>query len=233
MRGAAAVVADERTKARPSRLARSRIRPVGTGAPQAVHDAPSGSGLGRSRGPIGGKSTGATPVATRRVVIRYPQGVSSATPAPPAPTTARGSDQPMSPTEGRRGRRPARPQPLPTQLLEGQGPARPPPVADGGPGPRHRPDDRARGVLRRHPPADGRPAGRRRCAVDRGPRGPRRGLRPDRRRARRGRRLRGRGHRRRPATLGRPVRSSGRRPDGPPVIHDFARGPWTIRGQPR
>ncbi len=43
---------------------------------------------------------------------------------------------------------------LSAQLLEGQGPARSAPQPDRGPGPRHRPDDRAGGILRRHPPAD-------------------------------------------------------------------------------
>ena len=59
-------------KATSSRRARIRMRAVGTVAPQAVHVAPSGSGRGRSRGPIGRQSSGATATAARDAPGRYP-----------------------------------------------------------------------------------------------------------------------------------------------------------------
>ena len=110
-------------------------------------------------------------------------------------------------------------------LLQGQGGPDPPPVADGGPGPRDRPDDRARGVLRRHPPADVGPArgGRCRCRCWSSRTTSR--LRPNGRRAGRGRPVRRRGDRRRPPDAGppgpneRPLRPDRRRPvlpDGAP-----------------
>ena len=75
-----------------------------------------------------------------------------------------------------------RSRPLPSQLHARQGAARAASRANRGPGPRDHPDDRARGVLRRHPPADERPARGRRLARGARPRGPRDRLRAHRRR---------------------------------------------------
>ena len=95
-----------------------------------------------------------------------------------------------------------RSEPLPAQLRQGHRPAHAPAVAHGGAGPRDRPDDRARGVLRRHPPADCGVARRRRRAVDPRARGPRPGMRSHRRGAWRGGQVRRRGDRRRATHAG-------------------------------
>ncbi len=139
-------------------------------------DAVEQSGGGRSRGSIGRQSTEA-PVRHARPARRSipPGGIGGCRRPTGVPSASDEVRPPMSPTDGPSAGAAAGPEPLPPQLLQGQGPARPAPVADGGPGPRHRPDDRARGVLRRHPAADRRPAGRRRRAVDPRPRGPRQG----------------------------------------------------------
>ena len=62
------------TKARSSRWARSRIRPVGTGAPQAVHAAPSGSGPDDRADPSAASLAGARPVAAHGVAGDTPGG---------------------------------------------------------------------------------------------------------------------------------------------------------------
>ena len=144
------------------------------------------------------------------VAMRYPQGVSSRS----GPSPRHPARRPPVPAAATRRTPAPPPSTFRHSYSKDKAEPRPPPVPHRGPGPRDRPDDRARGVLRRHPPADRGAARRRRRALDPRPRGPRPGLRPDRRRARRGRRLRRRGHGRRPADA-RPAgpRSATGRPD--------------------
>ena len=229
-RGAAAVVADELGRRRGRRgVARSRIRPVGTGAPQAVHVRRRGADSGRSRGPIGGKSSRSGAGRDGAWPSIPPGGIMRAAPAPPG-----ADDRLRIPTtdESDRGAPRRRAPPDPSHFRHSYS------------------KDKAQ-LVRRLSRMEGQVRGIARmiereeycvdilqqtaalraavdCAVDPRPRGPRRGLRPDRRRAGRGRRVRGRGHRRRPPHARparpqlRPIRlSSGIRP----VIHEFAAPP--------
>ena len=95
---------------------------------------------------------------------RYPQGVSCARRGGSSATTRHDKEAAVPQADGRAATDPA-PDHFRHCYSKDKAGLDPPPVPDGGPGPRHRPDDRARGVLRRHPPADRRPAGRRRRAV--------------------------------------------------------------------
>src|SRR6188474_727227 len=156
------------------------------------------NGVGES---IGGQSTRATaepvpeagPSAEKTRCEGYPLGVSS----------PHGFDH--------AAQRTTRPEPFPAQLRQGHGAAHAPAIADGGAGAGDRPDDRARGVLRGHPPADRRTPGRCGCVVDPDPRRPRPGLCAHGCRAWRGGSVRRRGGRRR-APDARASRSE-RRPD--------------------
>src|SRR5437899_8186992 len=153
------------TKEMSSRRARTRIMSAGTKLPQAAQSTPPASESRSSRGSIGGKSSGSGgwPRERARVRADTPRGYHLAVANQPAtdssvcldPESDRASH--LEPS-----RRPPRARQLPPQLFQGQGRPDAPPVADGGAGPRDRPDDRARGVLRRHPPADLGTARRRR-----------------------------------------------------------------------
>ena len=127
----------------------------GTRSPQAAQPTPPASESRSSRGSIGPSLPG-RPVARPGDGGRGgPDGLRW---IPPGgiiggrPVTTRRRPPCQQPRPAARRRR--RPDHFRHSYSKDKAQPRPPPVADGGPGPRDRPDDRARGVLRRHPPAD-------------------------------------------------------------------------------